>query len=107
METLTKKERAEIAALDPHKGFIKNKPFNGKLLARDMLDKRKANDLTTRSAAKAAKVDPGTFNNMEFGKGTNLSNLVKVCNWLQYPLQRYFNMTVWTFSKQRPGDFTK
>lgn len=91
METvLTKSERKALTVTNGHKKFIPNKNFNLKLLSRDMLDKRKANDLTTRTAAKAAKIDPGTFNNMEFAKGCNFSNFIKVANWLQYPAQRYF-----------------
>ena len=52
----------------------KSEPLNSKIqfkrLAADILNERKADDLSTRVAAKHADIDPGTFNNIKFGHPT-------------------------------------
>lgn len=67
-----------------------NGKFQFKALSRAILDKRVKEDLSTRAAAKQAGIDPGTFNNIEFGKPCKLDNLAKVCNWLGVQVQTFF-----------------
>lgn len=74
---------------------MKKKPINGKFdfkrLSADIIGKRIKDDLTTREAAKLAKIDPGTLNRLEFGKSTSLDTLARVCNWLGNTVQHYFS----------------
>jgi hypothetical protein len=67
-----------------------NRAFKASALAKDMLNKRKELNLSTRDAAKQAKIDPGVFNRMEFGKPANFENFRLVCNWLGTHVQAYF-----------------
>lgn len=67
-----------------------NKKFNSKQLAKDLIQKRYAAGLTYKDLSNKSKIDVNALFRAESAKPLTVENLVKVCNWLDVPIQNYF-----------------
>lgn len=73
------------------KVVLKNKPFASKAMMKAVLDRRIRDGWSLSEAAAIAGLSKSGLHGIE-AKGTcNLDALVKVCNWLEVPVQHFFS----------------